>query len=462
MELILQDENGAETRKTIFISHANPSDNDFTKWLSLKLISFGYNVWSDILSLDKGKPIWQTIEPIIRINTCRFLVVLSEISNTSEGVLNEIAVASKVKKELKDDAFMIPLLIDEKLPFDKINIELNRLNTIDFRNSWAIGLQELLTTLEKSGLPKTEDGFYSINQIFKNKFLKGKKVIKKDDLYHSNWFPIKELPQNLYFHAIGISNLSYFKNIFTFPYLEYKNHICTFSEEIGNFFPSLELFENSRKLVIPISSIMDRSYNTDFVSNDNCRKILIQLFNNGLNNMFKNKKLQQYELSGSKIAYWFKLNQIENNKINNIKLVGDFREYKWHYGATGLIKLFPSPLLILTSHIFFTSDGKDILESKVKQHKYRRRLGATWYNNTWRNRMFNFIQYFVDSNNEIIVTLGSKENLVISSLALAFPSDFSYFTPKDESHSEDIDISILDFDDEDDSSSYNEEDGYVL
>jgi len=43
-------------RNKIFISHATPDDNDFTKWLALKLIGLGYVVWCDILFLDKGVP----------------------------------------------------------------------------------------------------------------------------------------------------------------------------------------------------------------------------------------------------------------------------------------------------------------------------------------------------------------------------------------------------------------------
>jgi hypothetical protein len=105
-------------RNKIFISHATPSDNDFTKWLSFKLISLGYIVWCDILFLEKGVDFWKTIENEIRTNTCRFLIALSETSNVSEGVLNEIAVANKVKKEMADEGFIIPLLIDDKLSFE--------------------------------------------------------------------------------------------------------------------------------------------------------------------------------------------------------------------------------------------------------------------------------------------------------------------------------------------------------
>jgi len=158
-------------RKKIFISHATPEDNDFTKWLSLKLISLGYIVWCDILFLDKGVDFWKTIEYEIRTNACRFLIVLSEISNGKEGVLNEIAVANKVKKELKDEKFIIPLLIDEKLTFEKINIELSRLNLIDFSKSWLNGLHDLKKTFNDNNIPKNAEDANLSNEIYKNIFL---------------------------------------------------------------------------------------------------------------------------------------------------------------------------------------------------------------------------------------------------------------------------------------------------
>ena len=41
-------------RNKIFISHATPDDNDFTRWLALKLIGLGYDVWCDIFELQKA------------------------------------------------------------------------------------------------------------------------------------------------------------------------------------------------------------------------------------------------------------------------------------------------------------------------------------------------------------------------------------------------------------------------
>ena len=124
-------------RNKIFISHATSDDNDFTRWLSLKLIALGYEVWCDLLYLDKGTDFWDTIETEIRDNACKFLIVQSVMSNKRDGVLKELAVATKVKKQLNDETFIIPLAIDSNLSSDDINIELVRLNSIDFKSSWA-------------------------------------------------------------------------------------------------------------------------------------------------------------------------------------------------------------------------------------------------------------------------------------------------------------------------------------
>lgn len=51
----------ATSKDVVFISHANPEDNEFTHWLSLKLASLGYHVWSDVTRLHGGEDFWRDI-----------------------------------------------------------------------------------------------------------------------------------------------------------------------------------------------------------------------------------------------------------------------------------------------------------------------------------------------------------------------------------------------------------------
>ena len=175
-------------RNKIFISHATPDDNDFTKWLSLKLVGLGYEVWCDVLFLDKGADFWKIIEKEIRENAIKFLLVTTEIAIKREGVLREITVAEKVKKVLKDDNFIIPLMVDEKLSYDDLPPEIIRINAIDFKKSWATGLIDLLDALEKQLVYKNSPAPNKSNSLYQQIFLHNKTSIEKEEIYDSKWF----------------------------------------------------------------------------------------------------------------------------------------------------------------------------------------------------------------------------------------------------------------------------------
>jgi hypothetical protein len=50
----------------LFISHANPEDNEFSRWLALQLANEGYPVWCDLTKLLGGEDFWADIEQAIR------------------------------------------------------------------------------------------------------------------------------------------------------------------------------------------------------------------------------------------------------------------------------------------------------------------------------------------------------------------------------------------------------------
>jgi len=441
----MEKESSYQIRNSVFISHATPADNEFTKWLSLKLIALGYNVWCDILYLEKGVDFWKRIENEIRNNTCKFLVVLSEISNERPGVLNEITVAEKVKKELKDDGYIIPLLIDEKLTHDKINIQLSRLNTIDFTKSWIAGLRDLDNSLKDNNVPKNENNHNASYEIYKNIILPDRTAIIKDEEYNSNWFSISTLPPFLYFHNISNANYDYLKLNFQYPYFIYKNLLCTFSEDIGYIFSNSELFESNSVIKIPTIEILNGEYNTDFAKNYECKKFMIRLLNTGLKNFMISKKLRQYYLSGKKTGFWFEKDQLVKDKINGELFVGKIKENNWHFGISCLIKLVPYPVLILSSHIFFTEDGKKLLISKPRQMKLRRKQGSNWWNNKWNDKLLNFTKYLITDDNKINIPVGKNENVIISPSCINFISYFSYNNPNNNTNEE---ITYEDFDDE--------------
>lgn len=138
-------------RDMVFISHANPEDNDFTLWLALQVAKAGYPVWCDLTKLLGGEDFWKDIEQAIRERTVKFVYVLSKTSNTKDGPLQELQVAANVSRDKKLQDFIIPVLIDELSPRE-FSIQLARLTAIPFNKGWAGGLKDLLEKLDRDGV----------------------------------------------------------------------------------------------------------------------------------------------------------------------------------------------------------------------------------------------------------------------------------------------------------------------
>lgn len=432
-------------RNKIFISHATPDDNEFTKWLSLKLINLGYDVWCDILFLDKGVDFWSNIEKEIRENACKFLILSSTFSNQREGVLKELAVAAKTKKQLSDDTFIIPLAIDEKLSFDDINIEIVRLNAIDFKGSWANGLRDLLAALEKQNVPKNLPDPGKGNLLYQQIFLQDKAVIEKEELYDSNWFSISSFPAELKFHKFDHQLPKGFDvRELTFPAVRYKNYLCTFAWEYDfiHQLPKTETYNSSNTIKIPTNEILSGIYNSDFIGNYECQRLIVQIINKAFELRMKDKGVRDYDMS-NKIGYWFEKGKLEKDKFNKVQFVGKLKEKNWHFGISAAGKLYPFPVLMVSSHIFFTQDGVNLIESASIQHSARRRQGKNWWNDAWRNKVLGFIKYLSDDETSFYLEVGSEEKIFISNQPVQFIGKVSYAIPEKNTLDEEVELAEL-------------------
>lgn len=419
-------------RKKLFISHAAPDDNDFTRWLALKLIGLGYEVWCDILELQKGIDFWTSIEKEIREHTCKFLIVSSTYSNKREGVLKELAVAAKVKKQLNDETFIIPLAIDENLSYDDINIEIVRLNVIDFRKSWAIGLRDLIDALNKQKIPKNSPDPAKSNMLYQQIFLYDKGVIEKEEIYDSNWFSILSFPDELKFLELEtyIPKGSDIREL-TFPAIRFKNYLCTFAWEYDfiHQLPKIETY-NKKTIRIPTSEILSGVYETEFIRNAECQRLIVQIINKAFELRMKEKGVREYQMS-NKIGYWFEKGKLEKDKFNKIQLVGKLKDKNWHFGISGAGKLYPFNVLMISSHIFFTQDGITLIDNKSIQHSARRRQGKNWWNDAWRSKLLAFIKYLSDNENSFYLDVGSEEKIQISNEPFRFIGQVSYTIPNE-------------------------------
>ncbi|QQS36929.1 MAG: toll/interleukin-1 receptor domain-containing protein [Ignavibacteriales bacterium] len=426
-------------KDTIFISHANPKDNDFARWISLKLINLGFKVWADVLKLKGGNYTWGEIENEIRNNTIKFLFITSRNSNQAEGCLNELSVADAVKRNTKDDKkfkdFVIPLKIDE-LPHSEMNIFINKLFAIDFTKSWAIGLQDLLEKLEEDKVPLNKE--YSpdfVSNWWNTVYIGGRKVKQQEDEYLSNWFRIIEFPEFINFHKFGrfINSKTDIKN-FKYPAVGFSNYLATFAYcfDFMDELPKSAFYSPNDTFIIKTKDVFSDSFPSTLIQKNEAKNVLTQLLKLAWEKKMKTRGFLEYVLANKKKCYALKNNFNETNRIGRIKLVGTFRERTWHYALSSFPKYYPEFGLGIKAHILFSNDGEIFINSKKTQHSLRRRVGKNWWNFHWREKLLAMIEYLSEGNSTIYFEVGSEEKILISAESSTFYSAYSFNEPEKE------------------------------
>ncbi len=418
----------------VFISHANPEDNDFAWWLAAQLMNAGYKVWCDLENLIGGEDFWKDIENKIRDDTVKFLYVLSTVSNRKDGLLKELAVAQKVQREYDLKDFVIPLRIDN-IPPTMINIELTRLNYIIFYENWASGLTNLLKKLSKNKVPKSN----TINPDFVNVWwlkqrLKGMGTIDKSETYYSNWFPIMKLPDQIYFHPFRKSQLKHLlkPGIIRFPAFDYKHYMVSFVST-KDIITELQISKDNLTDKSPsysIETVMHDKNNRMILSNNEMRYFTIRLLNQAwISTMFQ-KGLRPYKLSNERTCFWFEKGAVRNDRAGNRLIVGKHLDAHWHFAISANSKLYPLPCFSINTHIVFTYDGHQPFSNSLKQHRMRRRKGRTWWNSEWRDRLLGLLSLMADTNGNLKMKLGGGAHALIGTNPIQFTSDIGYDDPK--------------------------------
>ena len=187
-------------RDMLFVSHANPEDNEFALWIALQLAQAGYPVWCDLTRLLGGEFFWNNIEQAIRERTIKFLFVLSRSSNDRQAPKDELEIALKVQRSENLHDFVIPIWIDDLPPRD-FYVRLTNINAIPFRGRWAKGLAQLLAKLEEDRVPK-RDNFtpLTVSSWWREHFSASAGVKSDPETLLTNWYEVEPAP--IYFHTL--------------------------------------------------------------------------------------------------------------------------------------------------------------------------------------------------------------------------------------------------------------------
>jgi hypothetical protein len=332
------------TRDTVFISHANPHDNDFVRWLGARLTGHGYKVWADLFELKGGNPFWSTIEEALRHHACKMIFVVSKASVDPDrtGALNELSVADALKKQLKDDSFIIPLKIDATA-FSEFPIQIHRLNAIDFSAGWGAKLAELLDTLECADVPKVDGDQRVEFERWRATMARTSTTVEvASEKVLTNLLPIASMPSSISFYEYDGDNTKIAAAMkgSGIPHGMFNRHIISFSamsEIQGRLPPSFTLGVRAHAALDKFldGAIADPSS----PMRDEARKMVTSLLRQHIESYLTRRGLKEFKTPTAS-AFYFPGGLVPNDKVQylaasgrrtNKNVVGRSERYKVHW-----------------------------------------------------------------------------------------------------------------------------------
>lgn len=420
-----------EPRNVIFISHATPDDNEFTRWLGLQLAQEGYSVWSDVTHLLGGESFWSDIETAIRNHTIKFIFVLTKTSNARQGTLDELHLAKTVAKTHDFHDFIIPIRFDD-LPYSEINVALHRTNAIDFTKSWAEGLARLMEKLEKENTPKSPANFNkdAVATWWRNNFDGLQMLKEEEEVLFSNWFQFTSYPEVVYVHETAQG--AYVGNEI-YPYYDIGNSIVSFATS-----DDLKISECISTKEISMETLINKGIINSRVSVNDLRNAITFILKDGISAAFKKTGLGVRDMANNRKCYYFMPEHftskfvkydVENVLSGKRSLVGKLKSRIWHFGLSFDVQLDPMLIAVVKTHVLFSEDGKNLLYSDKVMAALRRTACKNWWNQHWRDRLLagmSWISSKLETKTCIRAELGSNSAAAICNSPVIFTAPISY------------------------------------
>lgn len=426
------------TRRTVFISHANPEDNEFTAWLGTRLIGAGYHVWSDLLRLIGGEPFWRDIGDAIKDHAQVVVLVLSRASVQKPGVLDEVALAVATSRKLKDPKFIIPVRLDD-LPFDEFPEQVIRLNAINFNGNWADGLHRLLEALDERAVTKGEQEFMQGIAEFRNFRLRQSASISAEpETLEGTWLQIRSVPGKAYLCRYNADPKSVAKVLGRF-----KTPVVAWDRLGLGFARASDIIEAEA----PDLSV-EHAYDVDlqkFVAGEasgspqlrgvDARRMITNLFRQAWERFATDKGLLPYAFANS-TGWYVPRGLIEkdtvmfvdrNGKKRRKRLSGrsEKRKVYWSFAVTLHPVVGQRWHLELKPQVVFTEDGIKPVESKATMARLRKSFCKNWWNDQWRTLLNAYVGFLAEEDGDIHIPLGGGVAMIVAGELMAFESPTS-------------------------------------
>ncbi|MCE5306107.1 MAG: toll/interleukin-1 receptor domain-containing protein [Acidobacteriales bacterium] len=428
-------------RNMVFVSHANPEENELALWLSLQLASEGYAVWCDLTKLLGGEKFWEDIQDAISARTAKFVYILSRVSNQKRGTLDELdcAIGTEKRHQLKD--FIITAKVDD-LPYDDVYIGIRRLNHIDF-NAWAKGLSILLEKFERDGVPRTPGfGHDAVCSWWRDQFSADAGVLEQPEHLLSNWFKVESIPSTLYEHklsAVRPGAVSIEDTVFAYP--------AAWVSDV-----SFLSFAPAGEVCAAIGANLEIAATNEYRYEDVLSGVAVKDGPKYISQLFRmawkaalEKRLSLYEMANNQLCFYFSGGLVKDDYIDFKTIDGEKawrsvvgfktllggRVRHWHYGITGKPILRPETLFVVKGHVLFSDDKKTLWDSKEATAKARRNQCKNWWNDDWRDRLLATMSHLAEDGETVRIPLAGSAVFTLSKFPILFESPVSYLQLKE-------------------------------
>lgn len=424
-------------RRLVFVSHANPEQNDFVLWLGVQLANAGYEVWSDVTKLIGGEVFWDDIEDAVRHHTAKFILVVSHAALNKEGVKDEINLAVMVERVQKLERFVVPVRVDD-VPFTEFKANIARKNAIDFTGGWAPGLARLFEALERDQTPRGKVTPIDVSQWCGLRFATAQERRPEPEQLISNWLPITALPNSVSVLDIGLAEAAV-RNAMSasrLPWFPYFRLVGTLGTLI-DLQQELPTHNVKKKYELALEDFLGGTPpEMPGVKRADARRMLVSLLRQSWNNAMEAKGLRPFKMADNSVAWFFPKGLIEKDtayfvdhtgKRRRKAMVGrsEKRGVYWHLGFIAKPVVNDAPHFIMKAAIIFTHDGNTPLDSVDKMHKLRRSFCRNWWNDQWRNLMLAYLAWIADSGSAITLAMGDFASVTVDASPMQFTSPIS-------------------------------------
>jgi hypothetical protein len=464
-------------RDMLFVSHANPEDNEFTRWLALQLANEGYGVWCDLTKLLGGERFWNNIEDAIRNRTAKFLFVLSKSSNDvlRDSPKDELELALAVRRKEKLEDFIVPLWVDDLKPAD-FYVRLQSITATRFQEGWRNGLDALLKKLEKDSVPKRPDFGPEAVRSWWRTFRDPRFAVRgTPETLLTNWYPVT--PSHYYFHTLERTDQTYpgpisVREPLPHPGVPYNQYLVTFAPA-ADLNPHLRSVRIQDTKEVKLDSLANGD--RDLWSGKDRSSALTQLLNQAWQQMISRKGLATFTFSGGQPSFYFLKGTAPEDKVEYIdgegkkhwrNIVGVSTQGKnldgtpkvryWHFGLEAKAVMKPRLGFLIKSHVLFSDDGTTIWTNDLRLHKARRSQCKAWWNDKWRDLILGTMSWLADGAEFIQLPVGEQTTLAVSLRPLQLTTTVSYdeaeldryLKPEEEADVDELDPAVLDEDDD--------------